>query len=74
MPSILRNLKILEVSSVDRGAGEGVKVVLMKRDDVAKHTESKTADASASKSAADEIDLASIEVGKSDDIDLAAIA
>lgn len=32
MPSILRNLKILEVSSVDRGAGEGVRIVLMKRD------------------------------------------
>lgn len=31
MPRILRNLKINEVSSVDRGAGEGVKVMLMKR-------------------------------------------
>lgn len=31
MPRVLRNLKINEVSSVDRGAGEGVKVILMKR-------------------------------------------
>ena len=29
---VLHNLKIDEVSSVDRGAGEGVRVVLMKRD------------------------------------------
>jgi hypothetical protein len=33
MPRILTRLKINEISSVDRGAGEGVKVVLMKRDD-----------------------------------------
>jgi hypothetical protein len=33
MPRILTKLKINEVSSVDRGAGEGVKIVLMKRDD-----------------------------------------
>jgi hypothetical protein len=32
MPRILTKLKIHEISSVDRGAGEGVKVVLMKRD------------------------------------------
>lgn len=32
MVNILRNLRIDEVSSVDRGAGEGVKIVLMKRD------------------------------------------
>lgn len=32
MANVLRHLKILEVSSVDRGAGEGVKIVLMKRD------------------------------------------
>lgn len=32
MPNILRRLKIFEVSGVDRGAGEGVKVMLMKRD------------------------------------------
>jgi hypothetical protein len=31
-PKILRRLRINEVSSVDRGAGEGVKIVLMKRD------------------------------------------
>jgi hypothetical protein len=37
MPNVLRNLKILEVSSVDRGAGDGVKIMIMKRaDDVAK--------------------------------------
>src|SRR6516162_10895995 len=30
---LLRNLRINEVSAVDRGAGEGVKIVLMKRDD-----------------------------------------
>lgn len=33
MAKILRNLTIREVSSVDRGAGEGVKVMLIKRDD-----------------------------------------
>jgi hypothetical protein len=33
MVRILTKLKINEVSSVDRGAGEGVKIVLMKRDD-----------------------------------------
>lgn len=31
MPHLLRDLVITEVSSVDRGAGEGVKVMLMKR-------------------------------------------
>src|SRR4051812_39902538 len=31
MPKILRRLRIDEVSSVDRGAGEGVKILLMKR-------------------------------------------
>jgi hypothetical protein len=31
MPRVLRNLKIREISGVDRGAGVGVKVVLMKR-------------------------------------------
>lgn len=33
MPRILEKLKIREVSSVDRGAGEGVRVMLMKRND-----------------------------------------
>jgi hypothetical protein len=33
MPRILRNLQIREISSVDKGAGEGVRVVLMKRHD-----------------------------------------
>jgi hypothetical protein len=33
MPKILTRLRIDEVSAVDRGAGEGVKVILMKRDD-----------------------------------------
>lgn len=32
MPHILTKLRIDEVSSVDKGAGEGVKIVLMKRD------------------------------------------
>jgi hypothetical protein len=32
MPRILHKLRIDEISHVDRGAGEGVKVVLMKRD------------------------------------------
>lgn len=32
MPKLLTNLKINEVSSVNRGAGEGVKIVLTKRD------------------------------------------
>ena len=32
MPRLLTKLRIDEVSSVDRGAGEGVRVVLMKRD------------------------------------------
>src|SRR4051812_40013153 len=33
MPRILKDITITEVSSVDRGAGRGVKVLLMKRDD-----------------------------------------
>ena len=33
MPKILRRLRINEVSSVTRGAGEGVQIMLMKRDD-----------------------------------------
>jgi hypothetical protein len=33
MTRVLRNLKILEVSGVDRGAGRGTKIVLMKRVD-----------------------------------------
>ncbi len=32
MPALLKDLKISEVSSVDRGAGEGVKIMLMKSD------------------------------------------
>src|ERR1700736_1117123 len=32
MPRILTKLRIDEVSAVDRGAGDGVKIVLMKRD------------------------------------------
>lgn len=35
MPHLLTRLKIHEVSSVDRGAGKGVKVVLMKREPIA---------------------------------------
>src|SRR5713101_6204254 len=31
MPRILRNLKIREVSAVDKGAGRGVRVMLIKR-------------------------------------------
>lgn len=33
MPKVLRRLRINEVSSVTRGAGEGVQIMLMKRDD-----------------------------------------
>jgi hypothetical protein len=33
MPRILTGLKITEVSAVDKGAGENVKIMLMKRDD-----------------------------------------
>jgi len=33
MPRVLRNLRIDEVSAVSRGAGEGVRIMLMKRDD-----------------------------------------
>jgi hypothetical protein len=33
MPRILTNLKITEVSAVDKGAGEGVRILLMKRAD-----------------------------------------
>ena len=33
MPRLLKDLQINDVSSVDRGAGRGVKVMLMKRDD-----------------------------------------
>ena len=32
MPTLLKDLKIKEVSSVDRGAGEGVQILLMKRE------------------------------------------
>ena len=32
-PKILTQLRIDEISCVDRGAGDGVKIVLMKRDD-----------------------------------------
>jgi hypothetical protein len=32
MPRVLRNLRIDEISSVDKAAGEGTRVVLMKRD------------------------------------------
>jgi hypothetical protein len=32
MPTLLKDLKIHEVASVDRGAGEGVKIMLMKSD------------------------------------------
>lgn len=82
MATVLRNLKILEVSSVDRGAGEGVKIVLMKRDadadeDLKKEIAAKAAAedlaVKAAAAASESIDLASIEVSK-DDIDLAAIA
>jgi hypothetical protein len=33
MPKLLTRLRIDEVSAVDRGAGDGVKIVLIKRDD-----------------------------------------
>jgi hypothetical protein len=33
LPKILTNIRIDEVSAVDKGAGEGVKIMLMKRDD-----------------------------------------
>lgn len=33
MPRVLKDIHITEVSGVDRGAGRGVKIVLMKRDD-----------------------------------------
>jgi hypothetical protein len=33
MPQLLTRLKITEVSAVDRAAGEGTKIVLLKRDD-----------------------------------------
>jgi hypothetical protein len=33
MPKLLTRLKITEVSAVDRGAGDGTKILLMKRDD-----------------------------------------
>jgi hypothetical protein len=39
MPKILTRLRIDEVSAVDRGAGEGVKIVLMKRDDTGQSQE-----------------------------------
>lgn len=35
MPNLLRRLKINEISSVDRGAGEGCRIVLYKRDNSA---------------------------------------
>lgn len=39
MPRVLKDIKISEVSSVDRGAGRGVKVLLMKRDDASQETD-----------------------------------
>ena len=39
MPKILTQLKITEVSAVDRGAGEGVRILLMKRDTDEPHVE-----------------------------------
>jgi hypothetical protein len=33
MPKILTRLKVTEISAVDKGAGEGAKIMLMKRDD-----------------------------------------
>src|SRR5262249_54015674 len=33
MPRVLRNIQVREISTVDRGAGHGVKIMLMKRDD-----------------------------------------
>lgn len=47
MPRVLKDLHINEVSSVDRGAGRGVKVLLMKRDEGSTPTngESKMTDA-----------------------------
>jgi hypothetical protein len=33
MPKVLTKLRIDEISSVDRGAGDGCKIVLYKRDD-----------------------------------------
>ena len=33
MPRILKNIRIDEVSAVTKGAGEGTRVVLMKRED-----------------------------------------
>jgi hypothetical protein len=39
MPRILSRLRIDEVSAVDRAAGEGTKIVLMKRDDSKPHVE-----------------------------------
>ena len=45
MPRILRKLKIDEISSVSRGAGDSCKIVLMKRDDTAKKERSLDHDA-----------------------------
>lgn len=73
VPHILRNLKILEVSSVDRGAGEGVRIVLMKRDDAKKpvvfHDVNAEIDLDAITVKAAEIDLSAIEVEKAKEID-----
>jgi hypothetical protein len=44
-PKRLKNLKIDEVSSVDRGAGEGCTVTLSKRDDGHQHAITKGFDA-----------------------------
>ena len=38
-PRILRNLKVLEVSGVDKGAGRGVKIMLVKREHAGGGTE-----------------------------------
>jgi hypothetical protein len=45
MPRVLKDIRIQEVSSVDRGAGQGVRVMLMKREDDLSKAESNMTDA-----------------------------
>src|SRR5512143_1650857 len=51
MPRLLKDLMIDDVSSVDRGAGVGVKVLLMKRDDTADYDKREFSQAARDKAA-----------------------
>lgn len=63
MPRVLKDITINEVSGVDRGAGEGVRVVLIKRHDQ-QHQESEMTEAEIQKMIADGVAKASEVITK----------